>query len=127
MNTNEVSSILRNETTTREVTLPGQPDEAKVRSNQQEKSQDNLTKVFTKNEEELTGKEVEEVVSFLNSSSDLFDLSLSFKVNTDLNRIVISVYDKETDEVVKQIPPKEIIDLAERLNEMVGVLFNETA
>lgn len=76
---------------------------------------------------ELTKEDIEKVAEFLNSSTDVFDLSIRFQVAEKSDRIIISVFDKETDELIRQIPPQEILDLTERLNEMVGVLFNETA
>jgi flagellar protein FlaG len=78
-------------------------------------------------EEELKKEDVEEVTKFLNESSDLFNLSLRFSVHDSTSRIVVSVTNADTEEVIRQIPAQEVLDLAERLNEMVGVLFNETA
>ena len=78
-------------------------------------------------EEELEKQDVEEVTKFLNESSALFNLSLQFRVHDETSRIVVSVTNSDTDEVIRQIPAQEVLDLAERLNEMVGVLFNETA
>jgi flagellar protein FlaG len=87
-----------------------------------------VTEAFKKTEEEALSKEdLEEVARFLNESTDLFNVSLSFQINEDIDRVIVSVTDKTTDEVIRQIPPDEIIRLAERLHEMVGVLFNQTA
>ena len=78
-------------------------------------------------ETKLSEEEVEDVAEFLNDTASHFNVSLTFKVNDDPDRIVVSVVDKETDEVIRQVPSEEVLQLAERLNEMVGVLFNETA
>ena len=75
----------------------------------------------------LSEEDVKEVAKFLNESTELFNITIGFKVNEDINRIVVSIVDKTTDEVIRQIPPEEVVKLAERLHEMVGVLFNETA
>jgi flagellar protein FlaG len=80
-----------------------------------------------KGKKELTEEDVKKISEFLNSSSSVFNLSIRFKVAEESDKIVISVFDKETDELIRQIPSQEILDLASRLNEMVGVLFNETA
>ena len=50
MNTNDVGSILLNETS-KEVTLPGRPDEARLRSDQQQGPRENLAELFKKPEE----------------------------------------------------------------------------
>lgn len=75
----------------------------------------------------VSREDVEEVAKFLNESTNLFNLSISFQVNEDIDRVVVSVVDKDTEELIRQIPSEEVVQLAKRLNEMVGVLFNETA
>jgi flagellar protein FlaG len=90
-------------------------------------TQDQNPRAAAEEEVQLTGEDVKEVARFLNESARMFNVSLTFEINEDANRIVVSVINSETDEVVRQIPPQEVLDLASRLNEMVGVLFNETA
>lgn len=77
--------------------------------------------------EQLSNEEIEELAKFLNDSVDLFNISIHFELNQDIDRVVVQVTDKNTGEIIRQIPSDELIALAERLNEMVGVLFNETA
>lgn len=90
-------------------------------------TQDQNSRAAAEEEVQLTGEDVREVARFLNESAKMFNVSLTFEINEDAKRIVVSVINSETDEVVRQIPPQEVLDLASRLNEMVGVLFNETA
>lgn len=42
-------------------------------------------------------------------------------------RIAIAVMNGETGEVVREIPPKEIQELYERMAELVGMIFNRNA
>jgi flagellar protein FlaG len=82
----------------------------------------------TEQEGRETGREqIEEIAEFLNDSASLFNVSLQFKISDDINRIIVSVVNSDTEEVIRQIPADEVIELAKRLNKMVGVLFNETA
>ena len=75
----------------------------------------------------LTREDIEELTRVLNESAKLFDISLRFRVEEDINRIIVTVFDKGNDEVIRQIPPEEVVQMAKRLTEMVGVLFNGTA
>lgn len=43
--------------------------------------------------------------------------TLDFDVAKKSNRIIISVIDRNTNEVIRQIPPEEAIELAERIKE----------
>ncbi len=40
--------------------------------------------------------------------------------NNDLDQLVVKVVDTETDEVIRQIPPEELMELTKTLNELRG-------
>ena len=48
---------------------------------------------------------------------------LEFDFDRNSRELVIKVRDAETGRLIRQIPPQEVVDLAERLAETVGVLF----
>ncbi len=43
--------------------------------------------------------------------------SLDFKVAEQENRVIITVIDKETDKVIRQIPPEDFLQIAQSINE----------
>ena len=47
-----------------------------------------------------------------------------FQVDAGSGDVVIQVVDKESDEVIRQIPPEEVVALRERMAEMRGLLFD---
>jgi len=51
------------------------------------------------------------------------DVSVGFTTYGD-NRIAVVIYRKDTGEVIREIPPREIQELQLRLEEMIGLLFN---
>jgi len=67
----------------------------------------------------ISNEKVEEAVTSLNSSIQSVQRNLQFSVDKDLNRIVINVTDKNTDEVVRQIPSEDVLDLARNLQDIV--------
>jgi flagellar protein FlaG len=40
--------------------------------------------------------------------------------NDDANQTIVKVIDRETDEVIRQIPPEELLSLTKHLNELRG-------
>ena len=48
-----------------------------------------------------------------------------FKYHEDINRVSIKVIDRETDVVIREIPPEETIDLIHKLWEMAGIIVDE--
>ena len=50
---------------------------------------------------------------------------LSFFVDDETGKQGVRVIDAQTEEVVKQIPPEEILEIAKRLKEQLGILLDE--
>jgi len=50
---------------------------------------------------------------------------LQFVVDHRSNEVIVKVIDKETDKVIKEIPPEELQRLYRNLSEAIGLLFNE--
>lgn len=48
-----------------------------------------------------------------------------FKYYDDVNRVAIKVIDRETEEVIREIPPEETIELVQKLWEMAGIFVDE--
>ncbi len=50
---------------------------------------------------------------------------LQFNVNKELNMVVVSVVDSSTNQVVKQFPSDEILNLKMRIRKAIGNMFND--
>ena len=77
--------------------------------------------------EEEQADKLEAVVSDLNELVRDLHRELKFSVDEDSGDTVIRVIDKETDEVVRQIPSEELMHLRKRLQEAAGVIFHDSA
>jgi len=60
----------------------------------------------------------------LNEIAQSIDRKLRFKVDERTSDVVISVIDKETDEVIRQIPEERVLALRENIDSLKGVLFS---
>lgn len=61
--------------------------------------------------EEKVANAVESIRGFIQENQRALD----FDVASESNRIIISVIDRSTNEVIRQIPPEDAIELAERI------------
>jgi flagellar protein FlaG len=52
--------------------------------------------------------------------------NLEIKIHEGTGRILIKVVSQETGEVIREIPPEEMLDLAVKMEEMAGVLFHKS-
>jgi uncharacterized FlaG/YvyC family protein len=68
---------------------------------------------------------IDQAVENLRSAGDLFNKRLDFRVDEATNRIVVKVIDTRTDKVIKEIPPEQLLHLAAKIQEMVGLLVDE--
>jgi flagellar protein FlaG len=69
---------------------------------------------------------VEETVSDLNVLVQKMRRELQFTVEQDSGEVVVKIIDTETDKVVRQIPPEELVELKKRLSDAAGAIFRET-
>jgi flagellar protein FlaG len=67
--------------------------------------------------------EVTQAVSKLNDYVQNIRRTLSFTIAESTGRTIIQVYDSETDELIRQIPPEQTIRLAENLEDIVASGF----
>ena len=70
---------------------------------------------------------LENVVSDLNQLVQSLHRELQFSVDHDSGETVIKVIDRETDEVLRQIPNEEVLQLRKRLEETTGAIFQDSA
>lgn len=49
----------------------------------------------------------------------------SFKYHEETNRISITVIDKDTDEIIKEIPPEKTLDMIAKAWELAGLMVDE--
>jgi len=70
---------------------------------------------------------VQEAVDDINKVLHYLNERLEFSVHEATNRIMVRVLDRETEEVLREIPPEQILDLVAKLQELVGLLVDKRA
>ena len=55
----------------------------------------------------------------------VFNRKLQFVVDHNSNQVIVKVIDKETDKLIKVLPPEELQRLHRNLKESIGFLFDE--
>ena len=73
-------------------------------------------------------REVMEAVSRIQDYVQTLRRDLQFRVDENLNRVVVTVVDSESGEVIRQIPGEEVIAVARSIEQLQqGVLLNQQA
>ena len=68
----------------------------------------------------------QDVAHIQKNLSMIHNVDLQFSVHEDSGEIMVTVREESTGEVIREIPPSEMLDLAARIDEMVGLLFHQT-
>lgn len=66
---------------------------------------------------QVSAKEVQEAVSRINDYVQQSERKLDFRLDEDSGQTVIRVYDKQSDELIRQIPGELALKLAENLSD----------
>lgn len=74
----------------------------------------------------LEGDALNGTISDLNSLAQQMHRELRFSLDDESGEMVIKVIDKETDQVLRQIPSQEVLELRQRLTDAVGVFFRDS-
>lgn len=76
-------------------------------------------------ERQVDRTQVEDALARLSRSADLFNKRLQFRIHEQTDRLIVRVVDKETEEVIREIPPERILDLVASIEAFLGLLFDE--
>jgi flagellar protein FlaG len=74
---------------------------------------------------EVAHQNLRQIASDISHVSLAFNKKLQFVVDHQSNEVIVKVIDKETDKVIKVIPPEELQRLHRMIKETIGFLFNE--
>lgn len=79
------------------------------------------------NDAERVTQAFQEVVDQLNTQMQSRNRNLTFALDRRLNTAVVAVTDKNTGELVRQIPAESVLRVAHAIENLKGVLYNQMA
>lgn len=71
--------------------------------------------------------ELEKTVQHLTEYVGWGNFTIEFKTDDQTGSMVISIIDRDTGEILRQIPPEQILKLKSRIREMLGLVFDHMA
>ena len=76
------------------------------------------------NTESTNGSDLGQFAEALESVTKRLNSNIRLDIDEPTGRVVAKIIDRDTNEVVRQIPPEEMLRIAARLNDLVGLLFD---
>ncbi|OAA93650.1 flagellar protein FlaG [Clostridium coskatii] len=77
------------------------------------------------NSENVNEKDVKRAVDKINKLMEDTPTHLRYEVYGKFKDIMVSIVDNNTDKVIKEIPPKSIVDMVDKLCELAGVFLDK--
>ncbi len=76
-------------------------------------------------ENSASEQQIKEAITRANNKMKGHRTRCEFSYHEETKRVSIKVLDKETDEVIREIPPEERLDMIERMWDIAGLLIDE--
>lgn len=81
---------------------------------------------MTENESNEVSKEkLQQAVKSMNELLEINHNSSKFVFHEGLERYYVTVVDKDTDKVIKEIPPKKLLDAFYEMQKLIGMIVDE--
>lgn len=77
------------------------------------------------NNDEETRVKVQEAVEKMNKMLEVNQSTSKFRYHEGLDRYYVTVVNRDTDEVVKEIPPKKLLDAFYEMQKLFGMIVDE--
>ncbi len=91
-----------------------------VRKDIEQKSQE-----VAQQSSDLSKEEIQELIEQLNKKLDYLNKYLKITLDEDLEIPVVKILERDTDRVIRQIPPEHVLKLMKKIDEMLGILLSE--
>lgn len=78
-------------------------------------------------EQAATKDDVDRAAQQINEALQMVSQKLEFSVDKDTDKFVVKVMDKETGEMIRQIPSEELLKIAKALDKLQGLLVKDQA
>lgn len=75
--------------------------------------------------EAASEQQIRKAISRANDKMKKTRTRCEFSYHEETKRVSIKVLDRETEEVIREIPPEETLEMVEKMVELAGILFDE--
>ncbi len=82
-------------------------------------------KKVKESEEKKNTMPLEKAVQKSNETAAVMSSQVRFEVDSQTKDVIVKVINKETGDVIREIPSEEMVRLASRVKELRGLIFNE--
>ena len=75
--------------------------------------------------EGLSREDLEKTLEELNGALEIVSKDLRFELHKPTDNLMVHIINRESQEILKTMPPEEMLDIAARIRTMIGVIIDE--
>ncbi|WP_346235422.1 flagellar protein FlaG [Lysinibacillus telephonicus] len=84
-----------------------------------------IQQILPNENNEISEEKLQQAVKSMNELLEINHNSSKFVYHEGLERYYVTVVDKDTDKVIKEIPPKKLLDAFYEMQKLVGMIVDE--
>ncbi|MBP1764544.1 MAG: flagellar protein FlaG [Firmicutes bacterium] len=98
---------------------------AKDRSTETKKSTDAVQGKQDDNKDPLSREDMEKMTDEMTKFMESLNTDIQFSLHQDTGRLIVKVVDKQTDKVLKEFPPHQLLDTMAAISKYIGGLLDK--
>ena len=71
-------------------------------------------------------QQLDNLLKKLNVNTDIINKGIRFEKDNYYDKMIVRVYNRETGDIIKQIPSQDMLEFAKKSEEITGILFDKT-
>ena len=64
---------------------------------------------------------LDEAIKQMNKAAEAFNVELKFSVHEGTDRVMVQVVNKESQEIIREIPPERVLNMVAQIQTMIGI------
>jgi len=75
-------------------------------------------------EKKLSVDEIESIINELNRFIQIFNTKITFEIDKETKKTVLKIINAQSNEIIRQIPPEELLEISRKISELLGLIIN---
>jgi len=73
----------------------------------------------------VSSEEIQKIIEEIKKKLDYLNKYLKIEIDKELEIPVVKIIERDTNKVIRQIPPEYLLELMKRIDQMLGILLSE--
>ncbi len=69
-------------------------------------------------------EELDEAIQQMNRAAEAFNVELRFSIHEGTERVMVQVLNKQSQEIIREIPPERVLNMVAQIQDMIGVFVD---